>query len=449
MNWAARFRIGQYVRGSLWVLPLIGGVTGALLGSLDVIVDQSLKLPPSLTYSASTASAVLASIVGAVAALTGFVVTVTVLVVQMATGTFSARYMRLWYRDRVLKALLALLIGTLSFSFALLRHVEADFVPNLGTSIAGALVLAGLLLFVIFLDRFLHRLRPVAVASLVSDYVRRDFGRIERALAAAPDVFWGVAEPAGEPALVVRSETRGAIQAIDVRGLIRWARKHQALVVVRRSMGDFVPAGAELLEIYGSDGRGGRDAEMLCHMIALGAERTIEQDPGFAVRIMVDIADKALSAAVNDPTTAVQVLDHLSDVLRVIGTIDLTATRWNPTQPSSTGLVIPVRRWEDYLVLATTEIREYGAASIQVMRRMRAMLVELHEEVLPEHRAAVEEELVRLDATVARSFGESIDIDRASVADAQGIGGRVTPGRSHVMPQARAPAHPEATDASP
>ena len=85
----------------------------------------------------------LASIVGATAALTGFVVTVTVLVVQMATGTFSARYMRLWYRDRVLKALLALLIGTLAFSFALLRHVEANFVPNLGTSIAGVLLFAG------------------------------------------------------------------------------------------------------------------------------------------------------------------------------------------------------------------------------------------------------------------------------------------------------------------
>ncbi len=449
MNWAARFRLGQYVRGSLWVLPLLGGVSGAVLGSIDVIVDESLHLPPGLTYSASTASTVLASIVGAVAALTGFVVTVTVLVVQMATGTFSARYMRLWYRDRVLKALLALLIGTLSFSFALLRHVEANFVPNLGTSIAGVLLLAGLLLFVIFLDRFLHRLRPVAVASLVSGYIRRDFARNERALAAAPEVCWGVAEPGGQPALVVRSETRGAIQAVDVQGLIRWARGHGSLLVVRRSMGDFVPMGAKLLEIYGGDGIDAGDEEKLRDMVALGAERTIEQDPGFAVRIMVDIADKALSAAINDPTTAVQVLDHLSDVLRLIGTVDLSGARWNPEQPLSTGLVIPVRRWEDYLILATTEIREYGSGSIQVMRRMRAMLIELHDEVLPAHRSAVEEELARLDATVIRSFGDSIDLDRASVADAQGIGGHVTPGRSHLVPPAPEPGRPEASDASP
>ncbi len=96
----------------------------------------------------------LAAIVGAMAALTGFVVTVTVLVVQMATGTFSARYMRLWYRDRMLKALLALLVGTLAFSFALLRRVASNFVPNLGVSIAGDCSWStSLLLFLIFLDR--------------------------------------------------------------------------------------------------------------------------------------------------------------------------------------------------------------------------------------------------------------------------------------------------------
>jgi uncharacterized membrane protein len=86
-----------------------------------------------------------------------------------------------------------------------------------------------------------------------------------------------------------------------------------------------------------------------------------------------------------------------------------------------------VRDWEDYLTLATTEIREYGARAIQVMRRMRAMLEELLEQVRPEHRGAVQDELARLDATVARNFGESVDFDRANTADAQGIGGAVPP----------------------
>jgi uncharacterized membrane protein len=162
-------------------------------------------------------------------------------------------------------------------------------------------------------------------------------------------------------------------------------------------------------------------------MIVLGDERTIEQDPAFAIRIMVDIADKALSPAINDPTTAVQALNHLSDVLRLVGTTDLSRSRWHADHAARTGLIIPARSWEDYLTLGVTEIREYGSTSIQVMRRMRAMLEELREEVRAEHRPAVEEELALLQVTVARTFADSVDLDRANTADPQGIGGRTGP----------------------
>lgn len=84
--------------------------------------------------------------------------------------------------------------------------------------------------------------------------------------------------------------------------------------------------------------------------------------------------------------------------------------------------MIPVRSWEDYLELGVTEIREFGSGSLQVVRRMRAMLEELREEVRPEHRPAVDEEISRLSETVSRTFADSVDLDRAGVADAQGIG---------------------------
>ena len=408
----------------MWVLPLAGGLLGLLLGSAAILADRSVHLPSYWTYSPSTASTVLSTIVGAMAALTGFVVTVTVLAVQMATGTFSARYMRLWYRDRVLKLLLALLVGTLAFSFALLRQVESRFVPNLGVTVAGFLVVASLLLFVVFLDRFLHRLRPVAVAALVARYARRDFAAYAAALT-APDVFIGMFEPAGEePTLVVRSARPGAIQALHAGGLAGWAREHECLVVLCHRVGDFVPAGAKLIETYGGAAPGTRAEAKLRNMIVLGDERTIEQDPAFAIRIMVDIADKALSPAINDPTTAVQALNHLSDVLRLIGTADLSRSQWPAQGAIRTGLVIPARSWEDYLTLGVTEIREYGSTAIQVMRRMRALLEELRDEVLPEHQAAVDEELARLAATVRRTFAHSVDLDRANTADSQGIGGR-------------------------
>ena len=270
MSWYTAFRLRQFTLGSLWVLPLVGALIGVVLGSGLVLTDQSVHLPSYWTYSASTASTVLSAIVGAMAALTGFVITVTVLVVQMATGMFSARYMRLWYRDGVLKALLALLVGTLAFSFALLRRVENNLVPNLGVSIAGFLVLCSLLLFLIFFDRFLHRLRPVAVAVLVASYAHRDFERYAAALAAVRDVFFGVWEAAGrEPALVIRSAKPGAIQALNVRGLGGWAREHECLVVICHQIGDFVPAGAKLIEIYGGATVSARAGNRLRKMIIL------------------------------------------------------------------------------------------------------------------------------------------------------------------------------------
>jgi uncharacterized membrane protein len=427
VSWSTAFRLRQFARGSLWLQPLEGCLLGVLLGSVVVRVDESVHLPSFWSYTPSTASTLLSAIVGAMAALTGFVVTVTVLVVQMATGTFSARYLRLWYRDRMLKILLALLIGTLSYSFTLLRRVEGSFVPNLGVSIAGFLVVINLLLFVVFLDRFLHRLRPVAVAEQVANYVHRDFEHYATFLA-EPDVFSGVFDPADEqPTLVVRSVKPGAIQAIDVRGLAGWAREHDCLVVIRHQIGDFVPADARLIETYGGALPGTRAEGKLRTMIVLGGERTLEQDPAFAMRIIVDIANRALSSAINDPTTAVQALNHLSDVLRLIGTTDLSQSRWRAHSAVRTGLVIPARRWEDYLMLGVTEIREYGRAAIQVVRRMRAMLEELCNEVRAEHRPAVEEELARLEVTVTRAFADSVDLDRAKTPDPQGIGGRTNP----------------------
>jgi uncharacterized membrane protein len=139
---------------------------------------------------------------------------------------------------------------------------------------------------------------------------------------------------------------------------------------------------------------------------------------------MVDIAIRALSPAVNDPTTAVQVLDHLEDLLRLVGQTDLS-DRAAPLdeQKRGGGLVVPVRRWPDYLALSVTEIREYGNSSIQVVRRLRALLEALAEAVLPERRDEVLRELERLDAAVSARWGDTVDLDLAGGADRQGIGG--------------------------
>ena len=182
-----------------------------------------------------------------------------------------------------------------------------------------------------------------------------------------------------------------------------------------------MPVGAEIIAVHGVQPPPAA-TRRLSRLVALGVERTIEQDPSFAIRVMVDVATRALSPAVNDPTTAVQVLDHLGETLRMIGTTPSPADAAS-SATITTGVIMPVRTWPDILLLAVTEIREYGGGSIQVVRRLRALLEELRSQVLPENRAAVDEEVRRLDATIARQFTDGIDMDLARDQDAQGIGG--------------------------
>jgi uncharacterized membrane protein len=423
VTWSAFFRLRQNLKSSLWVLPLAAGVLGALLGDFGLRLDHAVEVPTYWTYSPETATSVLSAIVASMVALTGFALTVSVLGVQMATGTFSARYMRILYRDPLLKWLLAVLVGSTTFSFALLRRIEGETVPDIGVTAAGGLVLVSLILFLLFLNRFLHRLRPVAVAAYVARAGRRSLDGLVAAASTRerPDVLPPGYDPGEEPVRVVRSTGAGAIQAIAGRQLVGFARRYGCRLVLRHAVGDFVPEGAVLVEIYGKDPGPVADGR-LRGWIALGVERTIEQDPAFAIRIMVDIAIRALSPAVNDPTTAVQVLDHLGDTLRRVGSTPLPVVEAERVEDVSS-VLLPVRGWNAFLSLGVTEIREYGASSVQVTRRLRALLEELRESVLPDRRAAVDSELARLDDMVGRRFGGTVDLDLASLADRQGIGG--------------------------
>jgi len=314
---------------------------------------------------------------------------------------------------------LAVLAGALTFSFSLLRQVGSKQVPNIGVSVAGGLLVLSLVLFLLFFDRFIHRLRPVAVADLVGQMALRVITSVTQA--AQTDTS-SAEIAAGDPVLMVTSGRAGSIQAINVRGLVTWASRHNHLLAMQAAVGDFVTTGQHLIAVFG-DGAAPAKTGRLQAMIALGAERTVEQDPAFAIRIMADIAVKALSAAINDPTTAVQALDHLGNVLRLLGATPLHGPLTFRDAEGTPRLLMPGRTWADYLTLALTEIREYGCSSIQVTRRLRALLEDLQESARPEHRPAVDTEIAKLDATVAAGFAGSVDKDQAQAHDRQGIGG--------------------------
>ncbi|MFD8951772.1 DUF2254 domain-containing protein [Streptomyces xanthophaeus] len=419
MSWSARFRLRQYAKASLWIVPLVGLLLGAACAEWAAAVDGAGFLPGDWRYSATTASNVLSSVVGAMVALLGFVVTIGVLVIQQATGTLSPRYMRLWYRDRLQKAVLATFTGTFAYAFSLLRRIEEDSVPDLGVTLSGVAVAVSLLLLLIYLNRFTHNLRPVAIADIVgrlgekvmlhgTEHIRR---------AGAPD---GAPVPPAGPADGIRTERGGVLQAFDAAGLVKAAVRHDCVLVLAHHVGDFVPPGTTLVEVHGA--QQGPDPRRTGGLIALGAERTIEQDPAFALRILVDIAIRALSPAVNDPTTAVQVLNHIDTFLHAIGRVPLRSRYVLADRHGRPRLVVPGRGWDDYLQLAVTEIREYGATSLQVCRRLRALLEDLLRTQSAERLPAIRAELTLLDEAVRRTFTDPLRRADALTPDRQGIG---------------------------
>ena len=432
-SWATRFQSRQHLRQSLWAVPLVGAVGGFLLALVDLRLEGRVALPGEWSYTASTATAVLSAVVAAMVGLIGLVVTIGVLVVQMATGTLSPRFMRLWYRDRLQKFVLASFTATFAFSYVLLSHVASGPVPNLGVTMAGAAVTVDLFLLLVYLDRFVHALRPVAVAAAMArsglnvfaEMARRDRQRPE----SHSDDPW---VRQGTP-LPVHAERSGAIQAIHVGGLLELAAQHDLVCDLRQTVGDFVMAGAVLAEIHGITDEA--DVRRVQGMIALGHERTIDQDPAFAIRIVVDIAIRALSPAVNDPTTATQMINHIGALLFAIGSHDHRDGGVYRGSDGAVRLTVPTRQWREYLEVGVSEIRQYGATSPQVCRRLRALLVDLEASVLPVNEAAVAEQLQLLDRSVSESFTDSDERQFALLEDRQGIGGASRSGS--------APAHPQ------
>jgi len=185
------------------------------------------------------------------------------------------------------------------------------------------------------------------------------------------------------------------------------------------AVGDTVMEGMPILRVHGTAAAPALDT--VRDAVALGPERTFEQDPKYALRILVDVAIKALSPAINDPTTAVQALDQIEDLLLRLGRCNLDAGRVYDAA-GHVRFEMPVPSWDDLVVLALDEIRFCGATSVQVMRRTRALLQDLTEQVLPERRAALEYYLVRVDKGIRRDFADDDDQRDALEQDRQGLG---------------------------
>jgi uncharacterized membrane protein len=210
------------------------------------------------------------------------------------------------------------------------------------------------------------------------------------------------------------------IAKLNVGALVRLGRESASVIEMVSAVGDTLLEGSIVLRVRG--GAGKIVERRLMRAIRLANERTFEQDPKYPIRLLVDVAIKALSPAVNDPTTAVQALDQIEDLLRRLGRQDFDVGIARDAE-GAVRLVVPMPSWEDYLALAFDEIRQFGMSSVQVMRRLRAALVGLAEAMtIPSRAEAVQRYLDHLDLAIERSALDPQDRATALQEDRQGLG---------------------------
>jgi uncharacterized membrane protein len=209
------------------------------------------------------------------------------------------------------------------------------------------------------------------------------------------------------------------IAAYDVLALVSLARQAGAVIAMPYAVGDTLLEGEPLLSVSG--GHLMLPQASLRRAVELKRERTFDQDPKYALRLLVDIAIKALSPAINDPTTAVQALDHIEDLLRRIGGRHLEVGQVRD-EHGVLRVIFPTPPWKDFLMLAFDEIRVYGATSLQVMRRLGTALYDLAHAAPAARREEIHRYVEHLHTTIKTSITDLEDQSEALQQDRQGLG---------------------------
>jgi uncharacterized membrane protein len=294
-----------------------------------------------------------------------------------------------------------------------LREVQTEgdgVVPGVAVVVAFVLVIVSIMVLVWYVHHIGRSLRVSALIELVGADTRKLLDAIYRNHGAAP----------GRRRSEVCAQRSGVITQIDHEALVQIAKSSDCVLKLRPALGEFVPAGAQLLEVSGSVER--LDVDAAVRSIQLGLERTLDQDMAYGLRMLVDIAERSLSdGPFLDPTTAVQAIDRLYDCLRQLAPRPFPDGKYRD-EHGQVRLVTPSMTWEEYVHLAFDEIRIAGAQSPQVTRRLRAALEDLLTVAPQERKQCLQEQLSLLDAGVHEAITEPRDVAHVSQSDRRGMG---------------------------
>jgi uncharacterized membrane protein len=430
--WNRLFHGVSYVRSSLWVIPLLAIVAVLMFGPILRWIDTWLGWRIA-GLGIAGAAALYQTVITLSLSFLVFTFGSLLVAIQVASGQLTPRIIATTLlRDNVVRYSVGLFVFTLVFSVMALDRLE-NRVYEMVAFVASLLGIGSMVMFLFLIDYAARLLRPVSILTRVGNQGMKVIQSMYPSLQADGADDRAAAVPLTEPARVFRHSGPAAIVlAIDREALVSAAQRVNGLIECVPHVGDFVSTDEPLLNLY--DGAARIGDEQLRATVALGAERTMEQDPLFAFRIVADIALKALSPAINDPTTAVLALDQIHRLLRGVGRRRLSREMIDDRRGAHR-LIYRTPAWEDYVTLSCTEIRLAGAGSTQVARRMRAMLDNLVATLPPPRHAALLRERELLDETIEHSYRLPADAALARIADSQGLGASA----AHVPSSTREP----------
>ncbi len=414
------------------MLPLLGMLVGALLVQVVEFADEVTYVVEGRanTLSPEAATAVLAAIGGGMITFSGFVFSFAMLIVQFGSSAYSPRMVSYFLRRRVTQWILALFLATISYSFLGLVSIgsegRAQFAPTLTVSVALLLLLLSLVGFIVLMSTTGSQIRVDAVVASLGRHSRRQLSR------RLPRQSRTVAPEPGSPASAAESQAgavgvdlvpvhyrgrNGQIVAIDVRRLSRLAKGQGFVLEIAPRVGDAITEGTPIARAPSATPRFERNVS---RALVVDDERSLVHDPLYALRLLVDIAIRALSPAVNDPTTAVRALDEIEGVLRAAASRRLGTIRLD-VAPGT--LVLSTATWDEVVDLALLEIADSGRGQVQISRRLVALLDDLIPDVPEDRRAALLRYRADLESAVREGAFTGRSQEVALGGDRQGLGG--------------------------
>ena len=419
------YKLYTNVRSSLWLIPVLCVLAGAAISFATIAVDRATDynlIPASLVGSPDAALQILTTVATSMVSLTALVLTIVLVVVQLAMGQFSPRIVQRLLRDRPSQIAIGLFVATFVHALLTIREVDLGdggkdpgHVPGVAVLATFILVLTCIAVLVMYVQHVGQALRISALVELAGSQTRLLLDRVY------PDRG---ETPAGDPRVVV-ADASGVITVVAHEQLVGTARDAGCVLELVPSLCEYVPAGATLFTVHGDPDR--VDAARVRNGVILSMERSLDQDVAYGLRLLVDMTERSLSdSRWQDPTTAVQAIDRLHDCLRQLVRRPIPDGTFRD-EAGDVRFIQHVMTWDDYVHLAFDEIRLAGAGSPQVSRRLHAALRDLLSIAPPDRRAVLQEQADLLAAETADTLRDPVDVHRAQQPDPGGMNTTASP----------------------